>query len=121
VKEFLLDTNYILRYLLNDIPSQADIVEAYLKQARKGLILIYVPILTFVEAGFILKSVYKFEKNLILDRITHFAKIPFLLIEKKEILHYAISLFREKNISFIDSLFVAESKITGKILLTFDK
>ena len=39
MKRFLLDTNVFLRVLLNDLPSQADQVEKFIKEAKrdKGL------------------------------------------------------------------------------------
>ncbi len=121
MKHFLLDSNCILRYLLNDIPKQADIVEGYLKQCKKGNVTLYVPVLAFVESVFIMFKLYKLEKKDIVDRLSDFANIPFLEIENKMSLLSAFKLYSNYNVSFVDSLFLTEAKQTGKQLLTFDK
>ena len=79
MKQYLIDSNYILRYLLNDIPSQADTVERYFRQAKSGSVLISVPILAFVECVYILLNLYKLSKLEVVEMLMKFVNIPYLL------------------------------------------
>lgn len=120
---YLVDTNYILRYLLNDIPSQADTVEMYFRKAKSEEIQITVPLLVFVEADFNLSQLYHFKKAKIkiVDIIYSLVKLPYLDIEKYDLLLKSLLFYAKNNISFVDALFLTEAKNTGKELLTFDK
>lgn len=118
---FLIDTNCLLRYLLNDIPKQADIIERYLLQAKNGEITITIPLLIIGELIYALTKFYKYQKKETIERLNHILMLEYIEVEKKEILIKALQLYSSHNISFVDSLFYVEAKIEGKELLTFDK
>lgn len=121
MKKYIIDTNYLLRYLLNDNPKQADIVENYLLKAKNTEISITVPLLAFVECVFILIRVYKFEKNKVTEELINLAKLPYLDIERRDFIIEALSIFKNTTLGFIDILFFLEAKTNSKQLLTFDK
>lgn len=121
MKHYLADTNILLRFLLDDIPSQADIVEDFLCQAKIGKITITIPFLVFVELDFVLTKVYKFQKLQVIEKMKHIAEIGYLDIEKRDLILEVLNLYESSNLSFVDLLFYAEAKNTGKELLTFDK
>lgn len=121
MKKYLLDTNYLLSYLLNDIIDQAEIVEKYFKQAKAEVISITVPLLVFVELDYALAKFYRLEKSHVADKMLLIAKMPYLDIEKREVILTALSLYMDSNFDLIDLLFYSEAKLEGKELLTFDK
>lgn len=121
MKEYFVDTNFILRYLLNDIPSQVDIIQSYFLKAKKGEIKIAVPFLVFVELDFALSRWYKFDKWKIIDTLFELTKLPYLNIEKYSVLLESLLLYSKNSVSFVDALFLTEAKQSGKQLLTFDK
>ena len=121
MNQYLLDTNYILRYLLNDIPKQADIAENYFQKAKDGRISIAVSLFASIECIFILTKVYGFEKNKIVKELSSFAKLPYLDIEKRELIIKSLSLYQKTNLGFVDILFLLEAITNNKKLLTFDK
>jgi uncharacterized protein len=53
------DTNLFLRYLTNDIPAQADAVEALLQRAEQEEILLVTNALVMAEIVWTLESFYK--------------------------------------------------------------
>lgn len=120
MKQYLIDTNYILRYLLNDNPKQADIVEIYLLKAKNNQLSITLPLFAFIECVFILIKLYKFEKKKVVEKLMNFAKLPYLEIEKRELIIEALSLFNKTTLGFVDIVFFLEAKMNGKQLLTFD-
>lgn len=121
MKEFLVDTNFILRYLLNDISSQVEIIQSYFLKAKKREVKITVPFIVFVELDFALSRWYKFDKTRIIETLFEFIKVPYLDIEKYSILLESLLVYSENSISFVDALFLTEARQTGKQLLTFDK
>ena len=121
MSEYLLDTNYILRFLLNDIPSQVKIIKDKFLLAKEGKINITVPYIVFLELDFALSKIYQFSKDKIVDKLLSIIASPYLDIEKRNILLQALSFFSKTNISFVDSVLLVEARQTGKQLLTFDK
>lgn len=121
MKQYLIDSNYILRYLLNDIPSQADTVERYFRQAKSGSIVVSVSILAFVECAYILLNLYKLSKLEVVEMLMKFVNIPYLEIEQRNLIMKAFLLYKDISVSFVDALFFIEAHESGRELLTFDK
>ena len=57
-----VDTNLFLRYLTNDVPAQADAVEAILRRAAAGEISLTTNTLVMAEIVWTLKSFYKLDR-----------------------------------------------------------
>lgn len=121
MKQYLIDTNCILRYLLDDNPQQADKIEDFFMQAKENKIRITVSILVFVELIFALKKFYNYSKAEIIEKLTPLAEFTYLDIEKRELLLQAFSLYCQANISFVDTILCVEAKMGGRQLLTFDR
>ena len=118
---YFLDTNFLLRYILNDIPSQADLAEKYFKQAKSNKILIYIPLLVFVEMDFALSRFYKFSKSKLIEVMENISNMPYIEIEKREIILEALDEYKRNNLDFVDLIFYCEAQFSGRKLLTFDK
>ncbi len=114
MKHYLADTNILLRFLLDDIPSQADIVEDFLHQAKIGKVTITIPFLVFVELDFVLTKVYKFQKLQVIEKMKYIAEIDYLNIEKRNLILEVMNFYKSSNLSFVDLFFYAEARNTGK-------
>lgn len=111
-----LDTNYIVRFLTNDIPNQAQTA----KKVIEDQLDLYINSIVLAETIYILENHYQSPKkqlcstliNLLnLDNINH----PSYLIP-------ALSIYQQHNsVSFYDCLLLAETKITNSALITFDQ
>ena len=121
MSEYLLDTNYILRFLLNDIPSQVKIIKDKFLLAKEGKINITVPYIVFLELDFALSKIYQFSKDKIVDKLLSIIASPYLDIEKRYVLLKAVPAYRKFNFSLIDLLLYFEANLSGKELLTFDR
>jgi len=107
----ILDTNAILRYILDDMPEQADIVEKTIAE-REIIILPEV----IAEVVYILTKYYNIERKESIENI-----IDFLdeINEKNVFLRLALKTFSETNIDFVDSILYAYSKQYD--IFSFDK
>ncbi len=121
MKRIILDTNCFLRFLLNDIPVQADKVEALLTQAEKNKIEIFVPQIVVFELHFVLEKYYKFSKNEVVGMLKTLLVAPYLSIEAKEIFLTAITLYGSAHTSLVDCFLVAQSQNNEAELFTFDQ
>ncbi|MCL2312240.1 MAG: PIN domain-containing protein [Firmicutes bacterium] len=112
----ILDTNTILRYLLQDNSEMADIVEKTLDE-RPCLITVEI----VAELVYVLTKVYKIDRKSVANMLRNFFTLNNISIIKKEIVSFALTLFIETNLSFVDSLLVSYSSIENYEVLTFDK
>ena len=111
MKEIILDANAILRYMLNDIPEQADITEKMLL-TRDVVILPEV----IAEVVYVLLKYYGYSRKEAERDILEF------LIDAEcsdSILVTALNAFGDKGLDFVDCLLYAYSARYD--ILTFDK
>ena len=122
MRQFLLDTNAFLRYILNDVLSQADEITQVFIQSKKGEARVTVPIVVFLEATYVLTKVYGYERSLVKQQCEMFFAIPSLDIPDRYVLLDAYATWTENlSVSFADCVLLHMARIGGKELLTFDK
>lgn len=121
MKEFLVDTNCVLRYLLKDIPSQSQQIRDYFVMAKEEKIKLFIPLLVFIELDFALINLYQFTKNEVVQRLVSLLNFPFLTIEKRDILLKSLILYNQVSLELVDIVLFFEAKLSGRELLTFDK
>ena len=112
----ILDTNAILRYILKDNSEMADIAEKILDEQY---CLITVEIVA--ELVYVLTKVYKLDRKLVSNTLQNFFEISNVTVIKEETVCFALTLFGNSNLDFVDSILVSYSKIEGYDVLTFDK
>ena len=112
-KMTLIDTIVILRYLLNDIPEQADKAESVIKTGAFTLPEIV------AEVVYVLVKLYKIPRDSINKIILPlFDEIE---IQNKEVILKAADLFSETSLDFVDCILVARNKILNEHIFSFDK
>ena len=109
----LLDTNAILRYLLNDNERQA---EAVAESVRAGA---FTTTEVIAEAVYVLSGVYKMTREEV-SWVIHCVLLD-VKVDNLKALRYALGLFNQTNLDFVDCLFVAYHKVLGVEILSFDK
>ena len=118
---YLLDANPILRFLLNDIPAQATQTETLLQQAGRLEVSVTIPTIVLTEIVFTLTKTYRWPKDQVVNALLTLATSPSLDIQNRPLIIEALNIFKNHPLGFTDSLLLAESKDTGKIIFTFDK
>ena len=109
----LLDANAILRFLLNDIPEQANATAnviyygAFTKEA------------VIAEVVYVLSGVYKYDRNEIVEKIL--LLLELIEIENKEVVDFALNLFKSRSLDFVDCLLIGYKKVSGIDVFSFDK
>lgn len=109
----LIDTNVVLRYLLNDIESQAETAEKIIKEGAFTLPEI------IAEVVYVLVKVYEIPRAEIQSIL-----IPFLNeinIDNKNVINSAVELFSSTSFDFVDCILIARKLILNENIFTFDK
>lgn len=113
----LLDTNLIIRFLVNDDPSKVSQVEKLLRNNKNKNILLDTVI---AEIVWVLTSYYELDKEDIIEKMQ--ALIHVDTIECNTLLiSRALLLWEIHTISYIDAYLVAVSQLGNMTLYTYDQ
>lgn len=109
----LIDTNVILRFVLNDNAEMS-------KRAAEVIVSgAYTKPEVIAEVVYVLKSVYSTPKDKIKSIVRGLSGI--IRIENSDCVIYAIDLFSNTSLDFVDCLLVAYHSLNGEAVFTFDK
>lgn len=112
----IVDTNIILRYLLQDneeLSSKAiDIIDNNE---------IFIPTEIIVEASYVLNKLYNVEKIKIYEAIKLLLNMEGIAFQNKETIELAFKTYSEKNLDIVDCMLFAYNKKEKFDIETFDK
>lgn len=110
----MLDTNMILRYLLDDNENMASVAEQIIQREN-----VQVSIETIAEVIYVLKGVYGVERQKIGEKLLDF--LNEVSATEPEILKLGIKTYAEHNLDFPDCVLYAYNRVKGYEIKTFDK
>ena len=117
-----IDTNVLLRYLLDDVPEQADAVESLLLQAAQGQLTLYANALVLAEIVWTCESYYQLPKDDIKDMVLMILNTPGLEVADRDLITEAIFTYADENIDYIDAFNACWMKQQGiETIYTFDQ
>ena len=121
-KKVVIDTNLLVRYLVNDDQKKADAVDNLLDRAIKGEARIIVPSVVIAELVWVLESFYQLKADVILELVEAIVNTSVLDVTDKSMVISALRLYKNRNIDFIDAWIIEFAKERGiKTIYTFDK
>ena len=109
----LIDTNVILRFVLNDNVEMAKLAMEVIESGA------YTKPEVIAEVVYVLKSVYSAPKDKIKSIIWGLSYI--VQIENADCVIYAVDLFASTSLDFVDCLLAAYHSLNGENIFTFDK
>lgn len=109
----LIDTNVILRYLLNDIKEQAEKAEEIIRNGAFTLPEV------IAEVVYVLYKLYKIPRKEINDIVSPVFKE--IEIENKNIILSALTLYSNSSLDFVDCILISRNKILSEEIFSFDK
>lgn len=118
-KRIVIETNLLIRYLVNDDARKAQVVDALLKKAGKGEVHILMPAVVVAELVWVLESFYRMEAGEIADSILN---TPGVTVPDDVIVRSALKRYRTEKIDLVDAWIAAFAQEKGaQEILTFDK
>ncbi len=111
-----LDTNVILRYLLQDCQELISQSKEYIESNR-----VYIKNEVLAEVVYVLNKTYKVPKDELGKILKDFISSGNVEVESKDVVISALEIFETKNIDFVDSLLCSYSKLMSWKVVSFDK
>ena len=116
-----LDTNILVRYLVQDDNEQLTAVTQLFRQTLDQGQALFVPVTVALELEWVLRSRYKFEKSAVMQALSDLLATTELSFEAELALEVALALYRTSSADFADCLHVALAHEAGQApLWTFD-
>ncbi len=109
-----LDTNYILRYLLNDNEKMATLAEEVILHKE-----VHIANEVWAEVVYVLEGVYDLEKEKISTVLRSLLQADNIHVIDKYNLVKALEIFAQKKLAFVDCLLCAYAGVDE--VCTFDK
>ena len=109
----LIDANVILRYLLNDHETMSQQAREVIESGA------YTTTEVLAEVVYVLKGVYKAERTEIQEWLE--VLLEELMLENKQSILYALKVYAETSLDFVDCLLIGYNRILGRKVFTFDK
>lgn len=113
----LIDTNLIIRYLVDDDPKKSQAVENLLQKKDQKLILLDI---AFAEIVWVLQSYYGLSKGEIAEKLSALLTVKSLQTSRT-LLQKSLELFAQSSLSFIDSYQAAYAGLHGLDVYSYDR
>lgn len=112
----ILDTNAILRFILQDNQEQANFVEEQMLQNK-----FLIPMEVIAEIVYVLSRVYKIDRESIRQLVGNILYLPNAIIPCKQIAESALQLYALENLDFVDCILISYAKTENYKIISFDK
>jgi predicted nucleic acid-binding protein len=118
-----IDTNIILRFLLDDQPDHTDKIEALLQEASVGKVNLWSHDAAFIEAAFVLERRKGIAREQIADWFDSLIAGSLLTLTGEGILEEVLKLYvRYTRLSIVDCYFaVLAKRSTSGTIVSFDQ
>lgn len=112
----IADANIFLRYLINDN-------EQAFRQAKEMLENndVFLPVEVLCEIVYVLQKVYQIDRAEIQHALGSLIEQPGISIQNRDVVGFALRLFKSSKLDFVDCLLVGYSKVNGDTIYTFDE
>jgi predicted nucleic-acid-binding protein len=121
-KRIVIDTNLLIRYLINDDSRKAQIVDTLLKKAGKGDVQILMPSIVIAELVWVLESFYSMETAEIAELVDSILNTSGLTVSDDSIVRSALKRYRTSGVDLVAAWIAAFAQEKGaNEIHTFDK
>jgi predicted nucleic-acid-binding protein len=116
-----IDTNVLIRYIVQDDKRQAEAASAYIRKITASGELCFINVVVLCEFVWVLESAYGFHRDEIADVCDKILRTKQFEIESKDIVRYAVNEYRKGKGNFADYLIGRINRVNGcDITVTFD-
>ena len=117
-----IDTNVLVRFLVNDDQSQAQIVRECFRLAETERETFFVPLPVVLETIWVLDSAYGIGRNEIVAVFSDLLLLPILEFENRTALQGMVTAAAANNFDLSDLLIAEVARLAGcQSVLTFDQ
>lgn len=118
-KVCLIDTNVIIRYLLEDHQAQSQKAKAFMLKVSQGKRRLEIPWVVIVECIYVLEKYYAVPRNEIADSINGILNFTGIVNPDRSEMIQALLKYKTSNTDIVDCILAAKSS-PGKPVVSFD-
>ena len=116
-KPMIADTNILIRLFVKDDEVQ---VEQLVRLIEQGDTTFYILSLVLIEAYWVLRKLYRFEKEAILQVFEDFVESDGVELDEDILMQRVLVRFREVNVDFVDVYLAEKSRSLELPILTWN-
>lgn len=120
MNKYYLDTNIVIRFLLQDHKTLSRKANRIFEEADNGDCSLILTDVAVAEAVWVLTSVYKIERQKVGETLTKLIIKRGIICRNKIVMIDALSKFSEVNCDFFDCYFAALAEDSGDGVASFD-
>ena len=117
---YLIDTNIIIRYLIQDNKEHFAKSQKIFKQIERMDMHVEILDGVIMECLYVLIKFYKLPKNEVIDDMRTILYLDGIVNNNKHILLESLTIYKEKNIDFIDCQLCAKRQLENYEIIRFD-
>ena len=117
-----IDTNVLVRFLVNDDPAQAQQARQLFSAAEQQRVIYFVPLLVVLESIWVLESAYQVGRNELIEAVSDLVLLPVLEFEQREAVQAMLQAARTDSLDLPDLLIAKSALRNGcECVVTFDR
>lgn len=117
-----LDTNVLIRYVVEDDPKQTRIAQQYIERHAETGDALFLSASVILETEWVLRSVYGFSKEQVIQVFIRLLEAREMTFQDEASLERAVHRYREHNIDFADCLHLATAQTFDRLpLASFER
>jgi predicted nucleic-acid-binding protein len=117
-----IDTNVLVRFLVNDDRAQAEQVRQLFATAEQQREAFFVPLLVLLETIWVLESTYQIQRADLIETLGELLLMPVLQFEQREAVQAMLAVAADTNLDLPDALIAQSALHLGcDNVLTFDQ
>jgi predicted nucleic-acid-binding protein len=119
-KVYLIDTNVILRYLLDDHKLFSPMAKAFMQDVAKEVKKAELSPVVVVECVYVMEKFYEIPKNEVVDKLSRILNIKGIVNSDKSEILDALVKYENSGADIVDCILAAKSS-PQRIIVSFDK
>lgn len=116
----IVDTNIIIRFLVEDQAEQLNQAKTWFSQAREGELNLVIEPIVVAESCYVLESFYKIKKSEIAEKFQILLGQRWLQVNQRKVLENLWPFYLD-GLHFVDSFLLSWSRVHGQSILSFDQ
>ena len=119
-KVYLIDTNMILRYLLNDHKRFSPRAKVFMQDAAKGIKKAELQSVVVVECVYVMEKFYEIPINETVDKLSRILNFKGIVNANKSAILAALVKYENSSADIVDCILAAKSSLQ-RVIVSFDK
>ena len=117
-----VDTNVLVRYVANDDPKQAEVIDRLFEECQKNLEPVFIPLLVVCELFWILDRSFGLPKGQLIETLEKLLAVEFFRFDRESSVREALEQYRRGKATFPDYVIGETGRQAGcRDTLTFDR